>query len=285
MSDFIAFTEDTSDIQSLFLVKSNTNPELINCPIHITYDDSTDNTGVRIASKSWVQTNFGALNYDRHYTGNNNFDSIQTSQTPTNSNDVVNLTYLKTNYPEITSSNTFSGTTNLFTGNLRTTNVPTSSNDVVNLSYFNSNIPSTSNLANLGASNTFSGTLNTFTHNTIAYGNVQAVGNLVTNGNLSCDHNIGFGGTINSIPASTFGYIGNLTSDVQAQINSISLIQGPTGPTGPMGPTGASGLIGATGPTGTSGATILGNTNSWTGSNIFNTTLPTSNLTPTASNQ
>ena len=45
--------------------------------------------------------------------------------------------------------------------------------------------------------------------------------------------------------------------------------QGGAGPTGPQGAQGAQGATGPTGPTGPSGASILGSTNSWTGSNDF----------------
>ena len=160
----------------------------------------------------------------------------------------------------------------------------------------------TSGASILGLSNTFSGALNTFTHDTIAYGNSQTVGNISCNGNLSVDHNIGFGGTINSIPASTLGYISNVTSDIQNQINSISLIKGATGPTGPLGPLGPTGQIGPTGftgpigptgftgptgqigPTGPSGSAILNSSNTWSSNNVFSV-LPTSTQTCTNDNQ
>ena len=46
--------------------------------------------------------------------------------------------------------------------------------------------------------------------------------NLDVVGNLNTSDSITFGGSINTIPSSTFAYLANVTSDIQTQINNIS---------------------------------------------------------------
>ena len=81
MSDFIPLEEDTSDIQSIFLCKNNTqNPEIVNCPIHINYDDSGNTTQSRLAQKGYVDASISNLiNNDSTYVGGNFTGSLKLS--------------------------------------------------------------------------------------------------------------------------------------------------------------------------------------------------------------
>ena len=77
-------------------------------------------------------------------------------------------------------------------------------------------------------------------------------GTIITQGSVTCN-------TINGISSARFGYLSNVTSDIQTQINNSNKgATGFTGPTGPAsGPTGSTGSTGATGSTGSIGPTGL----------------------------
>lgn len=121
-------------------------------------------------------------------------------------------------------------------------------------------------------------------------------GNIISNTNLT--GNLTVNGKINNIPVSTIAYVSNLTSDVQAQIDLKAPINSPTF-TGTVGGITKS-MVGLSNVDDTtdllkpvSTATQLAldlkgglsTNNSWSGTNDFNTSIPTTTLTPFLSSQ
>lgn len=89
---------------------------------------------------------------------------------------------------------------------------------------------------------------------TTIYGALNVL-DMVDNSVLSSAYikrNLTVDGNINNVPNSKFAYLTNITSDVQASLNASGKISG---------------------------------TNAWTGTNTFNTNIPTTTLTPTLSTQ
>lgn len=78
-------------------------------------------------------------------------------------------------------------------------------------------------------------------------------------------NNLTVNGNINNVPNAKFGYLTNITSDIQAQINSKASSTNLTS---------AIALLGG-----------LSTNNSWSGTNEFNTSIPTTTLTPSLSSQ
>ena len=152
------------------------------------------------------------------------------------------------------------------------------------------------------------------------FGNVMASfvvdkGESILGGNVIISQNLNLGGGLNllSITGNVFISQANLiclngaTSNLQTQMNNIprgakgdtgltgatgaSGVKGDNGLTGAIGLTGAkgdNGLTGAkgdTGSTGASGTSILALSNTWTGTNTFDTYLPSSIITPTTTSQ
>jgi len=83
------------------------------------------------------------------------------------------------------------------------------------------------------------------------------------------------------VSSTEIGYLSDVTSNIQNQINNISLTPGPTGPSGPSGPTGATGPTGPTGPIGPTGPTgpISGSANQVIYKNSINEPTGSANLT------
>ena len=126
-------------------------------------------------------------------------------------------------------------------------------------------------------------TTNKFKSTTI-YGILNVIdnpnGNIISNTTLS--GNLTVGGKINNIPVSTIAYISNLTSDIQAQIDSKANTTDLT-TTNNNVTTISSNITSLQTSVNLKGG--LSSDNTWSGTNTFNSNIPTTTLTPSLSSQ